>query len=284
MSNVKIKSSRLPRNFHKSFKPERQYIAVMLKFAASGRAGTFQEIAAETGIPMGKSSGKVPAILDYCRGMGLIKLTSDSERSATKSPQLTNFGRVVLLEDPFLKSEVTQWLAHFNICSPTTGADIWYQTFFVGSQSLGIEFKREMLEQHLKVVYGLSKTNLIGPMVGMYDDEASFKTCAAFKVTFGIITKRSAPVLNELGLGYGAWILQLIEDYFPKQHQVPITDLDRKGGWKTIPGWSISSAHTVLDMLTQKGIISVDRHMDPWLIHPQMSTEQAWNNIYMDLI
>jgi len=66
--------SRLPRNFHKTFKPERQYITAMLRFAASGQEGNCQFIAASTGIPTGSSSGKVPAILDYCRGMGLIRL------------------------------------------------------------------------------------------------------------------------------------------------------------------------------------------------------------------
>jgi hypothetical protein len=71
----------------------------MLRFAASGREGDYQFISAATGIPTGSSSGKVPAILDYCRGMGLIRLTGQ-ERSAIKKPELTPFGRVVLLEDP----------------------------------------------------------------------------------------------------------------------------------------------------------------------------------------
>lgn len=45
---------RLPRNFHNStFKPERQYIHAMLRSAASGRQGDYQDRAAATGIPMG---------------------------------------------------------------------------------------------------------------------------------------------------------------------------------------------------------------------------------------
>lgn len=123
------KPSRLPRNFHKSFKPERQYINALLRFAAAGKSGSYQEIASETGIPMGVSSGKVPAIIDYCRGMGLIRLTG-SNRTSIKKPDLTPFGRIVLLEDPFLKLNITQWVAHLNLCSPLCGAEVWYQTFF----------------------------------------------------------------------------------------------------------------------------------------------------------
>lgn len=284
MSSDRKQSKRLPRNFHKSFKPERHYIYAMLQFAASGQTGDFQEIASATGIPMGTSSGKVPAILDYCRGMGLICLSTNSERSSKKTPELTPFGRVVLLEDPFLKCEITQWLAHFNMCSPISGADVWCHTFFSGAQSLGSNCKREQLEGHLSLIYGLSQRNLIGPMVGMYEDEASFKTCSVLSEFEGIISKKTAPILDELGRGYGAWILQLIKDFFPTHHQVPITDIDKVAGWRTIPGWSISAAISVLDLLEKKGIINVDRHMEPWLVNAGVSTEQAWKDIYVDMI
>lgn len=72
---------RLPVTFHQTFIPERAHISALLKFAASGNESTStplsvtdQEISVETGIPTGQSSGKVPAMLDYCRGMGLIQL------------------------------------------------------------------------------------------------------------------------------------------------------------------------------------------------------------------
>ena len=66
--------ARLPWSFHRTFKPERQYIGAMLKFASTGRQGDLQVIDSATGTPTGASTGKVPAILDYCRAMGLIQL------------------------------------------------------------------------------------------------------------------------------------------------------------------------------------------------------------------
>jgi len=56
--NDKEIASRLPRNFHKTFIPERQYLNSILRFAARGASGDIQKIAAETGIPTGTSSGK----------------------------------------------------------------------------------------------------------------------------------------------------------------------------------------------------------------------------------
>jgi hypothetical protein len=284
MSKKKAVIKRLPRNFHKTFKPERHYINAMLKYAAAGKSGDLQAIASETGIPMGDSSGKAPAILDYCRGMGLMTVASKSEGTTIKVPELTAFGRIVLLEDPFLKTPISQWLAHFNLCNPKTGAEVWYQVFFFGAQALGHRFERNQLESHLKLVFDTQGKKIIGPLIGMYEDEAAFKVCGALSGVKDIISKKPAPVFDELGRGYGAWILQLISDFLPGQQQVSVTDLDKLTGWKTIPGWSVSSALHLLEIIEQKAILTVDRHMDPWLIQPVMTPEEAWRNVYADMI
>jgi hypothetical protein len=279
----KVESARLPRNFHKTFKPERQYINAMLRYAASGEQGDYRAIAAATGIPTGSSSGKVPAILDYCRGMGLIRLLGP-DRSSIKKPDLTPFGRIVLLEDPYLKASVTQWIAHFNLCGPLTGADVWYHTFFAGTQALGMNFARAKLEAHLNIIYGVERSGLIGPLVGTYEDEAAFKVCGVLSETGGTIVRRPAPITDEFGLGYGAWMLQLMGDHFPKQRQVSITDLDVTSGWRTIPGWDVSSLQRVLGIVDRKGLIEVDRHMEPWLLIPKTGPDDTWRRIYDDML
>ncbi len=275
--------NRLPRNFHKTFKPERQYINAMLRFAASDRDGDFQAIAAATGIPTGTSSGKVPAILDYCRGMGLVRLAGQ-ERSAVKKPELTPFGRVVFLEDPYLKAEVSQWIAHLNLCGPLTGADVWCQTFFEGTQALGMRFPRGKLESHLSIIYGIGKTGLIGPLVGMYEDDAAFRACGALSESDGMVARKPAPISDEYGYAYGAWLLQLMGDHFPEVGQVPVTDLDARAGWRTIPGWDIGGLQRTLKLIERKGIVTVDRHMEPWLLRPAAAVESCWKRIYDDLL
>lgn len=272
---------RLPRNFHKTFKPERQYIAGMLRFASIDGSADYQGIAAATGIPTGTSSGKVPAILDYCRGMGLVTLKGP-ERSSVKKPELTWFGRIVLLEDPFLKLEVSQWIAHLNLCSPISGADAWYLTFFVGMHSLGMAFERAALEAHLSLAYATEKGGLIGPLVSMYEDEASFKVCGALSAISATVQRKKAPVTEGMAWGYGAWTLHLIETHFPRVRQIPITDLERLAGWRSIPSWDAANAQRALEMMVRRGILEVDRHMEPWIVSPVMGAEQAWKRIYED--
>jgi hypothetical protein len=275
--------SRLPRNFHRTFKPERLYLNAMLRYAASGQEGDYQAIAAATGIPTGASSGKVPAILDYCRGMGLVRLVGP-ERSSIKRPDLTPFGRIALLEDPYLKTTVSKWIAHLNLCGGVTGADVWYRTFHAGAQGLGMTFSRTALEEYLSATYGVEKNSLIGPLVGTYEDEAAFKLCGALSEADGIIVRKPAPIADELGLAYGAWMLQLMAEHFPEQRQVPITTLDAVAGWRTIPGWDVNALQRILALIERKGLAEVDRHMEPWLLVSKVAPCDTWKRIYSDML
>jgi hypothetical protein len=215
--------------------------------------------------------------------MGLLVLTGP-ERSAVKRPELTPFGRVVLLEDPYLKLPQTQWLAHFNLCSPLTGADAWYHTFLLGADALGGSFDRAQIERHLSLVYGVEQAGLIGPMIGTYEDEAAFRTCGALSESSGTIRRKTAPVSEDMARSYGTWILGLVAAHFPKARQVAVTELDRAGGWHRIPGWDLASRQRVLELVVRKGLVDVDRHMEPWLITPAADLDQAWKRIFEDIL
>ena len=273
----------LPRNFHLTFKPERQYIRELLRFAAAGESGDYQYISKYTGIPMGESSGKVPAIFDYCRGMGLIKYYIQ-QRSKIKTPELTDFGRTVFRDDPFLKLEVTQWIAHFNLCNPITGAEIWNYTFQRILKNLGNKIQREELDHQLNLILGINNKNSIGPMVGMYEDQAAFFNCGVLSEKDGYILRKIAPIKDELVRGYGAWISQLIMDNFPDNLQVTINELEVKSGWRSISGWTNPNSLRILELIEKKGIVRIDRQMSPWIIQANATIDQNWKNIYLDYI
>ncbi len=283
MTNNEHVNQRLPRNFHQTFIPERQYINSMLRFSAAGREGTYQDISAATGIPTGTFSGKMPAILDYCRGMGLIHLTG-KKRSKIKRPVLTPFGRIVLREDPHLREPVTQWIAHFHLCGIMSGAEVWYQTFFKGAKILGSVFSRKQLDDYLSLVFTKNGNGFIGPMVRMYQDDAAFGICGALTEIQGTISKHAAPIGDEFGFAYGAWLVQLIADHFPSHGQVTVSDLDTAAGWATIAGWNTSTHQRALALVERKGGLVIDRHMSPWILQPDQAPEQVWSLIYNDLI
>ncbi len=274
---------RLPRNFHKTFIPERQYIHALLRYAAAGKSGDYKQISTDTGIPTGESSGKVPAILDFCRGMGLVKLIG-LERSAIKRPELTPFGRAVFLEDTYLKESITQWIAHFNLCGPVTGAEIWYQVFANGMVHLGTSFTRQKLEEYISLALKIQGSKLIGPLIRMYEDDAAFRTCGVLTEIANVVERKTAPIEDEYGIAYGAWLMQLMTDHFPKTAQVTVTELDVKAGWRSIPGWNVAQGQRVLELVERKGIIVVDRLMEPWILRKASDASSLWGKVYDDLI
>lgn len=261
--------------------PERRFIAALLRYAAGGASGTISEIANATGIPTGVSSGKVAPTIDYCRGMGLVTLPD--KPSATKQPMLTPFGRIVFLEDPFLKLELTQWLAHLHLCSEHGGAEVWYQAFWQSAARLGPAFLRDDLENWLASVLGTKGGRIAGPLVSMYQKEASFSACKALIVEGRLLRRQEFPILAEYAWGYAAWILTAIE-HPGLRGPLTIPQLESACGWRTLTGWSLTDAERVLVLLEREGVVTVDRHMDPWIISPRTSSADAWQRLYRDIL
>jgi hypothetical protein len=276
--------SRLPFSFHQTFIPERIRLSAMLSFAASEKDGTVQEISAQTGIPMGKSSGKTPAILDYCCGMGLVTLSPKA--GAVKSPRLTTFGRVVLLEDKFLKQPLTQWLAHLHLCRPDAGAEAWFLTFVKARKILGDSFTPEQLESFLRDESGGKlQTSLIGPLIRTYTEAAGFLDTRLLDVSSsGGVSRRPAPLSKDYVRGYAAWLITLLETHFPDQREVAANELKERTFWDDIGGWSAAQSDQFLTLIQERHLIDINRQLRPWVITRLCAAADVWSTIYQDLV
>ena len=268
-------------NFHKTFVPERRLIAALLEYATLGKEGTYQEISAATGIPMGKSNGKVPAIIDYARGMGLIELEKGIGQ-AVKKPVLTDFGRTVYLEDKFLGEAITQWLVHMNICRNDIGALAWYAIFADGRNVLGSSFTGKQLEDHLTSVLGPGK-NRTGPMILTYTDDAALARANILSLDEEKIKRRKAPLLDSYSNSYTAYILTLMEAFFPGQAQVTVSDFHRKTLCFDVCLWNQLDIEHLFSLIERKGYISIDRQMQPWIIEKRSTAEEVWLHIWDDI-
>jgi hypothetical protein len=273
-------------NFHKTFIPERRLITDLMGYAALGKEGTFQEISADTGIPMGKSNGKVPAIIDYARGMGLIKLEKGIGQ-AVKKPVLTGFGRTVYLEDKFLGEPIIQWLVHMNMCRSDIGALAWNEVFARGRNTLGSSFTEKQLEDYLIGIFGPDSPGKkrTGPMITTYTDDAALARAGVLtlKNKTKIITRKKAPLLDSYSIPYSAYILNLMETFFPRENQVTISDFNAKTQWFDICLWNQRDIERLFSIVGRKGYISIDRQMEPWIIEKRSATEEVWLHIWDDM-
>jgi hypothetical protein len=274
------KAKRLPVNFHQTFIPERQYISSLLHFVATGQTGTDQDISEQTGIPVGKSSGKVPSIISYCSGMGLIEVQKMAG-SGVKAFSFTPFGRAVLLEDSTLSEELSQWIAHLHLCRQNGGAEIWYHTFNKGYDVLGLEFTEQDLTDFLDRNCGKRNKSPIGPLIRTYEEPAAFQIANVLTRQNGNLLKRSpAPLLSGFRNGYSALLLSLWEDNFSDHRQVTTTDLESTVHWQNIGGWNQRQNETILDMLQDAGAIKIDKQMKPWVLSRLTNAKKFWAAIY----
>lgn len=274
----RVVALQLPINFHKTFVPERRLIAALLGYAAAEKAGTYAEIAAQTGIPMGKSSGKVPVIIDYARGMGLIDLMPCEDR-ALKKPILTPFGEVVFREDRFLGRVITQWLVHLNLCLPATGASAWYKTFAEGRTSLGSSFSAQQLEDYLVSFFGPGR-NRTGPLLRTYLDDAALGRASVLHRNGNTVIREKAPLLDEFSFAYAAYLLSLIEAYFSGEFQVTVSDLNEKTHCFDACLWGERDIADALTLAEKTGLIGVDRQLRPWMIEMRADASKAWGRMY----
>jgi hypothetical protein len=273
---------RLPVNFHQTFIPERIYLSSLLRLAARGGEGTYKEISAETGIPVGQYSGKVPAILNYCSGMGLIQVEKGTA-PGQKRPVLTPFGRSVLLEDANLSEPLSQWLAHLHLCRENGGAEIWHLTFGRSSDVLGMTFSENDLEEYLASICGRKNRSLIGPLVGTYEESAALKGAGAIVRGEQGLTRTPAPLLRGFQNGYGVLLLSLWEFYFPNAGQVTLSDFESGTYFRRICGWSDEQCTMVLAMLQERGVVDIDKQMRPWVLTRRSESGSLWRMLYEDL-
>jgi hypothetical protein len=271
----------LPFNFHRTFKPERAYIGKILTYAALQKEGTIQEIAAETGIPTGVSSGKVEPTIDYAVGMGLVTLAASEGK--VRKPRLTPFGIAVLSNDPNLGYELTQWLAHMNLCRSDIGAAAWHALFARGRSQLGACFSKAQLKRYLVEKFG-SSGKKPGPLITTYSDEYSLdKTKALVEEEGGRLVRKKAPTLDVYGASYSAMILTLMDSFFPDDDQVSFCDFNELTGWFDVCLWDQPDLELAFSAIERKGHIIVDRHRRPWILERNNSAAAVWPTIYDDM-
>ena len=282
MHRDNLEHNRLSLTFHQTFIPERLYITSFLRFVANGNTGTDQDISEKTGIPVGRSTGKVPAIINYCKGMGLI-FVEQKNSAVSRKFYLTSFGRSILLEDANLSEDLSQWLVHLHLCRRNSGAELWYLGISKGYELFGTEFTEQELTAHVERVWGTKNRSVLGPLIRTYEEQASFKTAGVFTRTGKVIKRLPAPLLSSFRIGYSALLLSLWDDHFPDENQVTLIDFERKTYWQRMAGWDSRQNEIALEMVQEAGAIRIDKQMRPWILRRCTDTNKLWPSLYDEL-
>lgn len=292
----------LPLNLPQTFLPERRLLAKLLAFAADHGNGDKEAISTATGIPTGKSTGKVEPMIRYAQGMGLIR----TERALGQwRLSLTPLGQTVRREDPFLSEAVTIWLLHLLLCrryglnTPPRGiADPWFALFADSDFRLGPRFTAAayldwLTERHGRKGYLLSVSSVV---LRSYLEPSSLACSPATLSPLAVegdpserlrdqwIVRQNAPGEPRFFPAVAAGFYLNWDELFTGESQLALTEFAEQSRFFTVLGWNESLIAHWLDWMADQGMLQLDRHTGTPILLRLRETDFVVNGIYSELI
>ena len=275
-------TGRLPLSFHMTFQPERHYLSMLLAFAQSNTAPvTIENIAEKTGIPTGKSSGKVRPLIQYARGMGLLDVNNKGAEGVQL--QLTPLGKKVVDEDIHLIEQTTQWALHLMLCRARGGAEAWHAVFVEAAAILGRDIEEPHFEAYLENKYG-STRNAIGPLLRSYADPAALGKAAAIQKEGSRIRLLKMPLQPAFFDMLGSLLFLVWDDIYPKESQIAIREIVNETGLIAATGWNSEEQNDFFSSAESMGFFRVDRQTGSPILTRLMNTDAVLEVMYDRLI
>ncbi len=264
-------------NFHQTFPPEEAMLSRLLTSDVFGIPMTKEDISRETGIPTGKSSGKVEPHIAYASYMGLI---DDSYKEGKHYLRLTPLGSQIVKEDPGIHEEVTRMLCHLRISSPFSGAPLW------------AAIVSELLPHRIN---GLSPTALLdslskeatsninlGPFYSSYEDTL-FAPLKLIERSSAFIKLNKHTFSPELIYAYAYALFREWELKYPGRDEVTATEIESFYMYGAI-GWSQADLYSTMEKFQDKRLLSFNRQLTPYTVTKSCSSEQMIPLLFSELL
>jgi len=284
----------LPLSFPQTFLLDRDLLARLLRFAANNGSGSKEAISLETGIPTGKSTGKVEPMIHYAQGMGLI--SADKDKSVWKL-SLSALGQTVFAQDAGLNEQLTVWLLHLmlsrrsDLNDPAIGvADAWFALFAEGAFRLGKCFKQVDYLAFLQERHGdkaILKT-LSSLVLRSYFEPRAFGGAGIFQTALDkgeqSYKRLEAPFQTHFFPAYAVYFYLLWDDLFSDREQLAFDEFSEQTRWPTLFTWEESRSVILLNWMADRGLIQLDRHTGSAVVLRLKMTEHVIAKLYEDLV
>lgn len=270
-------------NFHETFQPEAGYLAKILELSSQNYSGSKFEISEETGIPTGKQKGKVEPHIRYAAYMGLIQYKLDKGVYALS---LTPLGEEVYIQDKYLHEDLTKWLCHYHITQSDNGAPQW--AFIFNEAHVG--FSRELgsvrlndasnqkwgLEIAYEEAFGVARRSYLD---GFFSELELINVDGSGSWTFKDLYEK-----DELLYVYAYAILNSWESQLPDKSEITVFELTEKLSFGKLFGLNDDSINEVLEMLSDEGILSLNRQLFPMTIIRTADSMSVISDLYSRLL
>ena len=262
-------------NFHQTFPPDANSISILLNIAEKEISYTKEEISDITGIPTGKSSGKVEPFIKYAQFMGLL---NDEYKAKKHLLTLTELGREIKNQDDGLQEKATIYLCHANLVL-STGASLWSFVFGNIIPKYGNSIRTITFIDALKNQYNGSDVNL-GPFYSSYN--GMFKKLSILKNSPTDLKILNTQYKDAYKYIYAYILLKEWENIYGDTHELIADDLY---GMNIDCKLCVSKNdfNKILHMLDEEGIIKIERLLTPFVVLKLHSSNEIVEQIYSTL-
>jgi len=266
-------------NFHLTFKPEVQYISSILELAGNASEGmTTKEISSNTGIPQGESSGKVEPHIHYAAYMGLIDFRKEEGKIFLSQTEL---GKTVFMEDPGLQEKLSLLICHSMMLRKENGADVWCSSFKDIFPRYSEEITRDILIKELSNIYD-NKVNVknFAPFASSYED--IYSSLDVLRIDAEKIKYVPMQYDKEFIYLYAYILDSYWEELFPDQAEISSVEFE-KLGFGSCFCWDSKTEYEVLEKLSDKGLIRMNRQLMPYTILKLTDKDELLDKLYSEL-
>ena len=260
-------------NFHKTFAPQDSYITKILELAKNNYTGSKEEISEETGIPTGKTSGKVVPHILYTQYMGL---TTTSLEKGKYTLELTDLGKTVIENDQYLFEDISRLICHYNICDEAIGAYLWS---FIYS-GLPLMLDETMSEEAMKKKYNdffMVRTDL-GALRKSYSDNGFFSLLDLLDFSEGIRIN-SSYYKDERLYVYAYALFCSWDRKCPKTQEITANQiLDMK--WNKRYGFDEDEMLFALEQMEGKHLLRLNKQLIPYTVIRNAETADVLPHLY----
>ena len=265
-------------NFHQTFKPEIQYISAILEIANGDKFNSIKDISMFTGIPNGKSSGKVEPHIFYAKYMGLIDVEKEGKNYKLKR---TYLGDAVYDEDPGLQEDLTLTLCHGMMLRKVDGAAMWSSIFMKIMPMYPIGIKKSLLLKELVRILGDKvNTKNIAPFYGSYD--TTFSSLNIVKTEDDTVVLNHVSLNKEFVFLYAFILYKYWDELYKDQDEISSIQLE-KIGLKNIFGWTEKTEYEVLELLSDYDLIRLNRQLMPYTLLRLTDENYLIDKMYSEL-
>ncbi|MDQ2087089.1 hypothetical protein RBH29_11700 [Herbivorax sp. ANBcel31] len=268
-------------NFHQTFYPDLQHISkINIEIANNYDEITKEEISNITGIPTGKSSGKVEPHIYYSNFMNLIEY----EKASGKYRIIrTELGELVSEEDPYFLEDITKQICNYFLTSKFFGADIWFYICRKLVFQYGNNLSEKLIKESTEKEFNVELLNLT-PFRSCYLTNNSLQSINFIDIDNNIYIFKPLRYNPQYAYAYAYTLIKELEEYDSKRKEFTVNEVFNEILWNRGFGWNEDEAMSVIEKISEKGILNINRQLNPATVLINKNSGDLLSNIYSLLI